>query len=279
LKRLVEAYRRIRNTCRFLLGNLHDFDPSRHAVAGAELLEIDRYALDRLNRLIERCRRAYDEYEFHVIFHRLHNFCSVDLSAFYLDILKDRLYTFPAESPGRRAAQTALHEILHKMTRLMAPVLAFTAEEVWLHTAGVSGSVHEALFPEVDARGFDDALAERWQRLKDLRGLVAKAAEEARAAKTIGHSLDARVIVHADEGWRDFLEPYRDELPYLFIVSQVETAAGAGGAFADPQLPGVGVDVARAEGRKCQRCWNYSDTVGQSSEHPEACRRCVGHLA
>ncbi|MDW7710883.1 MAG: isoleucine--tRNA ligase [Deferrisomatales bacterium] len=279
LRRLVEAYRRIRNTCRFLLGNLSDFDPAAATVPREELWEIGRYALDRLNRLVERCRRAYEEYEFHVLFHRLHNFCAVDLSAFYLDILKDRLYTYPAGSPGRRAAQTVLYEILHKMTRLMAPVLAFTAEEVWRHIPGVTGSVHTQLLPEVDPEAVDDELAGRWERLRALRGLVTKAAEESRAAKEIGHSLDAKAVLHVDHRWEDFLAPYAGELPFLFIVSQVDLVEGPGGRFADPELPGVGVDVARAQGAKCQRCWNYSTTVGADAEHPQACSRCCRHLA
>ncbi len=279
LKRLVEAYRRIRNTCRFLLGNLSDFDPAADAVAPGDLWEIDRYALDRVNRLVERCRRAYEEYEFHVIFHRIHNFCAVDLSAFYLDILKDRLYTFPARSPGRRAAQTALYEILHRITRLMAPVIAFTADEVWSHMPGVSESVHLEVFPEVDPASLDDELAQRWDRLRKLRGLVTRAAESARVDKVIGHSLDARVVLYLDGRWEAFLSPYASELPFLFIVSQVDLAEGPGGAFTDPDLPGVGVEVMRAEGRKCQRCWNYSTTVGESPEHPEVCARCVKHLA
>ncbi|GAB6062980.1 isoleucine--tRNA ligase [Deferrisoma palaeochoriense] len=279
LTRLVEAYRRIRNTCRFLLGNLSDFDPEADRVDRSELWEIDRYCLDRLNRLVERCRRAYDEYEFHVIFHRIHNFCAVDLSAFYLDILKDRLYTFPARSLGRRAAQTVLHEVLHKLCRLMAPVLAFTADEVWQHLPGAEGSVHAELFPEVDAAAVDDELADRWDRIRKLRALVAKAAEDARAKKVIGHSLDAKVVLHVDNRWEAFLGSYASELPFLFIVSEVDLVPGAGGAFTDPDLPGVGVSVERAEGEKCQRCWNYSPTVGQDPEHPEACARCVTHLA
>ncbi|GAB4272807.1 MAG: isoleucine--tRNA ligase [Deferrisomatales bacterium] len=279
LKRLVEAYRRIRNTCRFLLGNLSDFDPGRDAVAPGELWEIDRYALDRLHRLVERCRRAYDDYEFHVLFHRIHNFCAVDLSSFYLDILKDRLYTFPAASPGRRAAQTALHAILHALTRLMAPVLAFTAEDVWRHLPGTEGSVHLEPLPQVDPAAVDDELAGRWERIRNLRALVTKAAEEARAAKQIGHSLDAKVILYADNRWEAFLGPYAAELPFLFIVSQVDLVEGPGGAFTDPALPGVGVDVVRAEGEKCQRCWNYSPTVGTREEYPGACARCADHLA
>jgi isoleucyl-tRNA synthetase len=228
---------------------------------------------------VERCRRAYDEYEFHVIFHRIHNFCAVDLSAFYLDILKDRLYTFPAASPGRRAAQTTLYEILHRVARLMAPVFSFTAEDVWAHMRGTSDSVHLELLPEIDPRALDDELADRWQKLRDLRSLVMKAAETSRAAKEIGHSLDAKVVLNVDPRWEGFLGPYAADLPFLFIVSQVDLVEGAGGAFKDPALPGIGVDVLRAEGAKCERCWNYATSVGESPDHPEACARCVTHMA
>ncbi|MHB8764266.1 MAG: isoleucine--tRNA ligase [Deferrisomatales bacterium] len=279
LKRLVEAYRRIRNTCRFLLGNLADFDPAADAVAPAEVWEIGRYTLDRLTRLVDRCRRAYEDYEFHLIFHRIHNFCAVDLSAFYLDILKDRLYTYPARSQGRRAAQTVLYQVLHQLTRLMAPVLAFTAEEVWGSMPGTAGSVHLQALPEVDPAWLDDELAERWQRLRDLRGLVTKAAEESRAKKVIGHSLDAKVTLHVDPRWEAFLGPYATELPFLFIVSQVDLVEGDGGTFTDPALPGVGVDVARADGEKCERCWNYSTGLGVDAAHPGVCPRCSRHLA
>ncbi|HSH69300.1 MAG TPA: isoleucine--tRNA ligase [Deferrisomatales bacterium] len=279
LKRLVEAYRRIRNTCRFMLGNLSDFDPAANGVETADLWEIDRYALDRLNRLVQRCRRAYEEFEFHVLFHRIHNFCAVDLSAFYLDICKDRLYTFPAGSAGRRSAQTALYHVLDRITRLMAPILAFTAEDVWQHLPGTTGSVHLQLLPLVSSAEVDDGLAGRWQKLRDLRALVTKAAEASRADKTIGHSLDAKVVLHLDDRWEEFLAPYASELPFWFIVSQVELAVDGTGAFSDPALTGVSVDVGRADGVKCQRCWNYSTSVGQHFEHPEACARCVAHLA
>jgi len=278
LKRLEEAYRRIRNTCRFLLGTVSDFDPDKDAVPFEELWEIDRYALDTLNRTIGKALAAYDNYQFHTIFHRLHNYCSVDLSAFYLDILKDRLYTFPADSQGRRAAQTVLYEIVDKLTRIMAPILAFTSEEVWGHIPAKAGSVHLTKFPEVEDARLNDELSSRWEKLRELRKLVSKAAEEQRAAKVIGHSLDAKIILHVDNRWEDFLSPYNEELPFLFIVSQVELVESDGGDFKDDGLPGIGVEVARADGEKCQRCWNYSTSVGESSDHPEACARCVGHL-
>jgi len=279
LKRLSEAYRRIRNTCRFLLGNLGDFNPAEHTVARSELWEIDRYALDRLNRLIERCLKAYDEFEFHVIFHKLHNFCAVDLSAFYLDILKDRLYTFAPNSQGRRAAQSALYEILTKLTRLMAPVLAFTADEVWSFTPDASESVHLEQLPTPVSEDMDDELADRWQRLREVRALASKAAESARAAKLIGNSLEAKVVLHLDSRWEAFLSPYAAELPFLFIVSQVEMTEAGGGEFSDPAMPGISVDVVRAEGLKCQRCWNYSTEIGSGEAHPEVCPKCAANLS
>ncbi len=281
LKRLEEAYRRIRNTCRFMLGNIGDFDPAKDAVEYAALWEIDRYALDMLNRLTEQCLTAYDKYQFHALFHKLHNFCSVDLSAFYLDILKDRLYTFPEESQGRRSAQTVVYRIVDNISRLMAPILVFTANDVWEHIPGKEGNVHLSLFPEVVASELDDELADHWQKLRELRRLVTRAAEEARADKRIGHSLDARIILHVDNRWDDFLAPYAAELPFLFIVSQVEVVEGGGGAegiFTDESLSGVGVEVTPAQGKKCGRCWNYSTTVGENEVHPQACARCVEHL-
>jgi isoleucyl-tRNA synthetase len=279
LKRLEEAYRRIRNTSRFILGTISDFDPAVDTVPRAELYEIDRYALDTLNRLVEKCVKAYEDYQFHAIFHRLHNYCSVDLSAFYLDILKDRIYTFPKKSLGRRAAQTVLYEISQKMTKLMAPILAFTADEVWRHIPGNADSVHLETFPEIDFAMLDDELSERWQTLRDIRRLVSKAAEEKRAKKEIGHSLDAKIILHVNNRWEDFLGPYTDELPFLFIVSQVDLVEGGEGAVSDETLPGLSVDVEKAEGIKCQRCWNYSTSVGSVSAHPETCARCAKHLA
>ena len=193
LTRLSEAYRRIRNTCRFLLGNLYDFDPEKDAVSDSQLLEIDRWILLRLQKLIARLREAYTAYEFHVVFHSLHNFCAVDLSSLYLDILKDRLYTAPASSIERRAAQTALHKILDAMVRLMATILSFTAEEVWEHLPGAgkrAASVHLTLFPEVEPRYLDENLEAKWDRLLEIRGEVSKALEIARKEKLIGNSLE-----------------------------------------------------------------------------------------
>ena len=187
MKQLSDAYRRIRNTCRFILGNLSDFDPAANAVDFDSMAELDRFALHRLNWLLERGLKAYNDYEFHVIYHSLHNFCSVDLSAFYLDILKDRLYTSPPDSQARRSAQTAMYRIIDAIVRLMAPILPITAEEIWTYMPDYEGkkeSIHLENMPEVDKMWTNADLAEKWERILKVRGEVTKALEEARADKT-----------------------------------------------------------------------------------------------
>src|SRR4029453_5272377 len=192
--RLAEAYRKIRNTLRYLLSNLSDFDPARDSVAEERMEEIDRYALARHRQLVRRVREAYDAFEFHVVYHQLLQYCAVDLSSFYLDVLKDRLYCDAASGPRRRPSQTVLHRILEDLARLMAPVLAFTADEVWPLTPGPrADSGHAAFFPAEE--GADDLVMARWARLLDVRGVVTKALEEARAAKRIASSLEARVEI------------------------------------------------------------------------------------
>ena len=228
LKQLSDAYRRIRNTCRFILGNLGDFDPQKDAVEQDVMLEIDRYAMHQLQRLIRRCKAAYDEFEFHVIYHALHNFCSVDLSAFYLDILKDRLYVSPPGSHARRSAQTVLHKLIDAIVKLMAPVLSFTAEEVWEYMPLVEGkkdSVHLELFPDVDPKWQNDKLAAQWDLIRKVRGDVTKALEEARNQKVIGHPLDASVTLYVDQDLFKALSAYQHELRRLFIVSEVALTA------------------------------------------------------
>ncbi len=277
LSRLAEGYRRIRNTCRYLLGNLKDFDPRTDLLPLSDLQEIDRFILHRLARLTERLLRAYEGYEFHVFYHSLHNFCAVDLSAFYLDVLKDRLYTSGRISRARRAAQTALYHLLTGLVRLMAPVLSFTADEVWAavpKAGGEAESVHLEAFPAVEGAWLDDALGERWERLLAVRDQVLKAMEEVRQAKTIGNSLEAHVDLHAGATLLSFLRPYAADLPTLFIVSSVTL-------HADEEVSGdtLTVRVSRARGLKCERCWIYRETVGRDPGHPTLCDRCVGVLA
>ncbi|MBI5380171.1 MAG: isoleucine--tRNA ligase, partial [Nitrospirae bacterium] len=284
LTQLVEAYRRIRNTCRYLLGNLADFDRERHRVGREDLWEIDRWALLHLQRLIQRVRRAYADYEFHLAFHAIHQFCIVELSAFYLDVLKDRLYTFGKDSPARRAAQQTLSAILDALVRLMAPILAFTAEEVWralppgVRPREAGGSIHLACFPEVEEAWLDPELEQRWERLLLLRGEIAKALERARMAKRIGASQEAEVRVYAGPDARGFLEEYLRDLPMICIVSTAVLAPfdeATEGAFRSEVVEGLAVEVAPAPGAQCARCWNRSRSVGTDVQHPTLCDRCL----
>ncbi len=204
------------------------------------------------------------------------NFCAVDLSALYLDVAKDRLYCSAAAAPERRAGQTAIWTTLDLLARLMAPILSYTADEIWSYLPGEkASSVFEAGLPPVHAEQMDEALAEKWERLLALRSAVTKALEAERQAGTIGHSLDARVRLHGTGGWRELLEEQRDDLPALLIVSQVHLDETLGEDAASPVLEGARVGVERASGAKCERCWNYSDVVGSDHEHPGLCGRCL----
>ncbi len=283
LKQLSDAYRRIRNTCRFLLGNLDDFSPQTDALPYARMPEIDRFALHTLQKLMVRALKAYDAYEFHVIYHRLYNYCTVDLSAFYLDILKDRLYTSPPASDARRSAQTAMYAVLDAMTRIMAPIMPFTAEEIWQHMpalADKADSVHLAALPQPDDRLTDGALADRWQTLLSVRAEVTRALEQARADKVIGHSLDAAVTVGLADDLFATVAGYADDLRAILIVSRATLVKGEiAGAYAGRETEGVWIQVEPAGGDKCQRCWVHDDSVGTIADHPTICTRCQGALA
>ena len=283
LKRLVEAYRRIRNTSRFILGNLYDFDPATDAVPYGEMEEMDRWILHRLQEVIRRVREAYENYQFHMVYTILYNFCTVDLSSLYLDVLKDRLYTSKAASRARRSAQTAMKEILESMVQLLAPILTFTAEEVWLALPACPGkveSVHLTQLPEVNAALVQPELAEKWNALITVKGEVAKAIEAARQNKTVGHSLDAAVAVAAPESLWPLLETHVEDLRALLIVSDLSVveADKIGEPYRSAEIPGLLVGVSRATGAKCNRCWNYSATVGENAEHPTICARCLQNL-
>jgi len=286
LNRLADAYRRIRNTCRFLLGALADFDPDRDRVSYADMDELDRWALLRLGELIGRVRRAYDEYQFHVVFHSAHNFCAVDLSALYLDIIKDRLYVSAAGDRRRRAAQTVCFEMLTALARLLAPILTFTADEVWAHIPG-SGkpeSVHLVLFPDERGEWVNERLAADWERLLEVRGEVSRALEVARKRGHIGKGVDAVVYLPSvpEEEWLPLCEAKGEGLlTTLFNVSAVrlkERAPDGGIAYESQDIPGLTVEVtpARALGwNKCERCWTWSPRVGEDTGHPTLCERCV----
>jgi isoleucyl-tRNA synthetase len=283
LKRLSEAYRRIRNTARYILGNLYDFDPAKDAVPYKDMAELDRWALHRLQGLNLKIRKAYKDSEFHLIYHTLHNFCAVDMSAFYLDVLKDRLYT---EKPGgtlRRSAQTAMYEILSGMIRLMAPVLSFTAEEVWsfIPAADKEASVHLADFPELHDDWLDPSLEERWDKILAVRAEASKVLEKLRAERVIGHSLDAKVEIYAVTELADLLNQYKDELASIFIVSEavVYPLDSAPANIPESDIaPGFQVSASSAEGVKCERCWQIKKDVGSKESHPTLCGRCAGVL-
>jgi isoleucyl-tRNA synthetase len=283
MQQLAEAYRKIRNTFRFALSNLFDFDPARDSVADSELWEMDAWMLRRTGTAIRECREWYDNFDFHRVYHRLHDFCSVDLSAFYFDVLKDRLYTFAPNNRGRRSAQTAAYRIASALLRLIAPSLVFTSEEVWKflpHVAGEPESVHMALFPAAEEfeRALDPERAKNWDRLLAVREEVLKALEPLRAAKTISANLEARVRLVAPGELAALLQKYRVYLPALFIVSQVELETGAGNSAASAGIEGLEVRAERAHGKKCERCWNYSIHVGENADYPTFCERCVAAL-
>jgi isoleucyl-tRNA synthetase len=284
MTQLAEAYRKIRNTFRFALSNLYDFDPARDAVADSELLDLDAYMLRRTGALVKQCRDWYLNYEFHRVYHALHDFCTVDLSAFYFDVLKDRLYTFAPRSLGRRSAQTAMYRIASALLRLIAPTLVFTSEEIWKFMPAVAAkpeSVHMTEFPSADQFNTLDAeRAKNWDRLILVREEVLKALEPLRAAKTISSALEARVTLGASGNLLEVLRKNAAFLPGLFIVSQVEVAEGKiDGASAAPSVDGLQIKIDRALGTKCERCWNYSTHVGENADYPTVCERCVAALS
>ena len=287
LARLTEAYRKIRNTCRFMLGNLYDFDPEKDLVPAEELPEFERYVLFRLSRLIRRSLKAYENYDFHLVSHGIHQFCAVDLSAIFIDVSRDTLYCEAPTSPKRRAVQTVLFHALTALTRLMAPILSFTAEEIWRHLPGPkeSESVHLSSFPEEPLPEVPEEFQKKWERLFEVRSEITKALEIARKdEKLIRNSLEAQVLIEAeDEGLFRFLEENQGLLTDLAIVSQLRCQKGLGpeeGAvfYASEEMPGLKVLVRRAEGRKCERCWKWSETVGERKDLPSVCARCYGVL-
>lgn len=288
INRLTEAYRKIRNTGRFLLGNIYDYDGKDYS---NDLLEIDRWALSRLQGLIKKVTEAYEDFNFHEVFHSIYNFCVVDMSAFYLDILKDRLYTFRAESIERRAAQWVMRRILVDMTRLMAPILSFTAEEIWQTLQRTEDrrqkaeileeSVFLAGFPIVMDKFVDKALEKRWERLIEIRNESNKALEIKRKNKFIGNSLEAKLIFYLPHEELNLLQAYKDFLPALFIVSDAElypSSRKSGDVYESTEIKDLFIRVEKASGQKCERCWNWSVSVGKFEDHPQVCERCYNAI-
>jgi len=282
LNRLVEAYRRVRNTMRFLISNLYDFDPSQDRVPVEKLDEIDRWILQRTESLLSRCRDAYEKCEFHVVYHSVNNFCAVDLSAQYLDIVKDRLYCEGTHSTKRRAAQTTLYRILDVLVHLTAPILSFTTEEVWNYLPGKAArpkSVFLSEIPQPDLSFTDVKLMEKWEQIFHERGVVLKTLEQARTDKVIGHSLDAKVFLYQSHPERSSLHEMiaadPQKLADLLIVSQVAVGTDRGFEDLSEDLKVLSYSVSKADGAKCERCWKYDVKVGVDHNHPTVCPRCA----
>jgi isoleucyl-tRNA synthetase len=283
LKRLMEAYRRIRNTSRFILGNLYDFDVNSEMVDYDQMEEMDKWALHRLQEVIKRVTEAYEGHQFHVVFYTLYNYCTVDLSALYLDVLKDRLYTTKAKSVARRSGQTAMITILKAMTQFLAPILTFTAEEVWAAMPawqGKEASVHLNQFPQVNEQYLNAGLGERWKVMIDAKAEIAKAIEQARKEKVIGHSLDARITIAAPEKMRALFAQHLEDLRALLIISQLQLVdeTEITKRYQSEEIKGLFVGVEKARGVKCERCWIYEESVGSNAKHPTVCGRCLPNL-
>ena len=279
--RIAENYRKIRNTFRYVLGNLGDFNPQTDAVPFERIEGLDQYMLRQTLAFADEVRASYGEFAFHKIYHRLNHFCIVDLSAFYFDVLKDRLYISAPKSQARRSAQTAIWRIGEGLVRLLAPIMSFTSEEVWGYLPKIAGrkeSVHLALFPSAEeilgeSSVKDGSSDEGWTTLRAVRDEVLKALEEARNNKLIGTGLEAQVIIGASDPVYSVLSRHADQLRYLFIVSAVTLVRGSGNGTG-----GVHVEVKKADGAKCERCWNYSTHVGEDKNYPTVCERCSAVL-
>ena len=271
LKRVVESYRRIRNTLRFLLANTADFDAQAHALPPEDWLEIDRYALALTQSLQQQMTRDYENYDFHFVAQKLQGFCSEDLGGFYLDILKDRLYTAAKDSKARRSAQNALYQILQRLLRLMAPILSFTAEEIWALVGGGDQTVFTHTWEEYPAAGYSQELLDRWGRIREVRAEVQKQLEEARSAGSIGSSLQADVEIRASGDRLALLRSLGDDLRFVLITSRaVVTPVGA--------VADEAVIVTASAHAKCERCWHYRDDTGADAAYPKLCGRCVSNL-
>ena len=278
LKQLSEVYRKIRNTSRYILGTISDFSPDTDMVTDFE--EIDRFALMRLNKLIEKVNSAYESFEYHVLYHAIHNFCVVDLSNFYLDIIKDRTYCEKTDSKIRRSSQTSMYIILDSLVRMIAPVLSFTAEEIWQFMPHKKDEMAESiLFVEmlkVDNSYYSQELEEKWDKVLALRDDVSKALEIARNSKVIGKSLDAKVTLYADDKNYEFLKSILKDLSTILIISSValeDVENAPDGAYVAENITGIKISVTTPDGEKCARCWMFSESVGAT--HEDLCDRCA----
>lgn len=278
LKQLSEVYRKIRNTARYILGNIDGFDPTNDGVPYDQLPEIDKWALLQLDHLIEKSKQAYNSLDFHVIYHSIYNFCTVDMSNFYLDIIKDRLYVDGTKSLERRAAQTTIYKILRELTLLLAPILSFTANEIWqFMPEDANYNKEHVLLNNIASDciiSLDEVFENKWKTIQSIRDDVNKALENARVSKVIGKSLDAKVTLVCSDVLFEFAQTMKNEFATIFIVSEVEILKGDTGTEKGV-LEGLYINIQKAEGEKCERCWIYSKEIGANQTHPTICPRCV----
>lgn len=279
LKRTADSYRKIRNTARYFLSNLDGFNQAEHEVPYADMLELDKWALARAAALQEALKKHYEKYQFHQIYQKLHNFCVVEMSNFYLDIIKDRLYTMKVDSLARRSAQTAQYHIIQALTRWIAPILSFTADEIWQFIPGnKAGSVFTAewySFPEInDAGVFNNAW---WQEIAKIKTAVNKAIEQKRKDGSVGGSLTTKVSLFCSDEVKNRLAQLKDELRFVLICSEVNLLA-LGDEGDATEIEGLRVSIEKSDAEKCVRCWHYRADVGQAKVHPELCGRCVENV-
>ena len=286
LGQLSEAYKKIRNTARFILGNLSNqggFDIEKNYVSDDKLFEIDKWAIMKLDELIDKVNTAYEAFDYHIVFHAIHNFCVIDMSNFYLDILKDRLYCEGVDSASRRAAQTTIYRILSAISRLIAPIMSFTADEIWAYLPHSADENNESIFlndmPEKSGIEVSDEFKAKWELVASIREDAKKALELKRADKVIGASLEANLKVFVDDDKYDAISALTEELPALLIVSAAEVCKDSVNGEYKGDLEGVSFTVTKASGNKCERCWSYSDTVGKFEDHPTLCERCKNTIA
>jgi len=280
-KRTADSYRRIRNTTRFLLSNLNGFDPAEDLLAMDDMLALDRWVVNRTAALQQEIIAAYDAYQFHTIYQKLHNFCVVDLGGFYLDIIKDRQYTCREDSQARRSAQTALFHIIEAMVRWLAPITSFTADELWQKIPGDRSETvfiqHWYELPQSNSSVMAD---DYWQQVAAAKTAVNKVLEEKRGAGDIGGSLQAEVVLYCDEKLKSVFDQLANELRFVLITStaEVKSMTEAGADAVTTEVEGLKVTVQKSEQEKCARCWHHREDVGQQAEHPELCVRCVDNV-
>lgn len=278
LKQLSESYRKIRNTARFILGNLYDFDPNKDMVKFEDMMSIDLWALSKLNEVLDKCYKGYDTFEFYEVFHTIQKFCIVDMSNFYLDVIKDRLYVEAADGSKRRAAQSAIYLILNSLVRIIAPILSYTAEEIWKYFPKFSSDNAESVFlndmPQKLSISVSDEFSNRWSKIYKIRDSIKKILEIQRKEKVIGSSLEADVTIYCNPDSAEFINENIDEIKMALIVSGLRALEQGSGKYKVDDIKDMSIDIDHSKHHKCERCWTYDETVGKSAEHPTLCDRC-----